>query len=107
MSLGIIGKIQVLPVGSCAEKSQPYGILDGLQINLRIVWQDDVVQFDSPLPVLFKVLPCKKQSCLTVPWAFTQRLPPIILYVASVRSSAGMLLNELLDMDSRGTRRQR
>jgi hypothetical protein len=87
----------------CAGNSLPYSLLENLQVNLRIEWQDAVVQFDLSLMVHFKELPCK--SHLAVPRAFTQRLLPIILYVGSVRSGAGMLLDKLLDIVSRVTRR--
>jgi len=30
------------------EKSQPYSLLNSLQVNLRIIWQDVVVHFDLP-----------------------------------------------------------
>lgn len=103
--VSIIGQIFVLPVGLCAGNSRPYCLLDSLQVDLRIVWQDEVVQFDLPIFVQFKVLHCQKQSCLAVPRALTQRTPPIILYVGSVGAGAGVLPFELFDVDSRGTRR--
>ena len=40
-----------LPVRVCAEESLAYSLLDSLQVNLGIVWQDAAVHFDFPPPL--------------------------------------------------------
>jgi hypothetical protein len=47
----IIEQILAPPGALCADKSLPYCLLKSLQVNLRIVWQDAVLQFDLPFSV--------------------------------------------------------
>src|SRR5271156_1200595 len=47
----IIRQILALPADLCADKSLPYCLLNHLQVNFRIVWQDAAVHFDPPLSV--------------------------------------------------------
>src|SRR5208282_1359219 len=47
----IIRQILALPADLCADKSLPYCLLNHLQVNLGIVWQDAAVHFDPPLSV--------------------------------------------------------
>ena len=67
----VISAIKLLPVSLCADKSQPYSLLDGLQVNLSIVWQDAAVHFDPPS------LYSSRYSCARsrVAWRFHGHIP--------------------------------
>ena len=56
----VISAIKLLPVSLCADKSQPYSLLDGLQVNLSIVWQDAAVHFDPPPPCIVQGTPVQE-----------------------------------------------